>query len=137
MTRPERYEFGGVALDVAERRLTCGTAHVHLSPKAFDVLTALARRAGQLVTKAELLAEVWPDAFVEEGILTVHIAALRKALVGADRGALCIETVPQSGYRLVIPSAYRARRSVGPARPGVLTRYRRGGAWRRAAARGL
>ena len=41
MKRPERYEFGDVTLDVAERRLTCGAAHVHLSPKAFDVLALL------------------------------------------------------------------------------------------------
>jgi len=103
MTRAERYVFGDVTLDVADRRFTCGAAPVHLSPKAFDVLVALARRAGRLVTKAELLAEVWPDAFVEEGILTVHIAALRKAIAAAARSALSIETVPRSGYRLNAP----------------------------------
>jgi DNA-binding winged helix-turn-helix (wHTH) protein len=103
MTGPERYQFGDVTLDAGERRLVRGRAPLHLPPKAFDVLVALVRRAGRLVTKAELLAEVWPDAFVEEGILTVHIAALRKALGGADRDATFIETIPRSGYRFVAP----------------------------------
>lgn len=83
MMAPECYRFGDVTLDVEERRLSRGRTALHLPPKAYDVLVALARRAGRLVTKQELLAEVWPDAFVEEGILTVHIAALRKALGGA------------------------------------------------------
>ncbi len=103
MTGPERYQFGDVTLEAGERRLVRGRAPVHLPPKAFDVLVTLVRRAGRLVTKAELLAEVWPDAFVEEGILTVHIAALRKALGGADRDAAFIETVPRSGYRFIAP----------------------------------
>jgi tetratricopeptide (TPR) repeat protein len=51
------------------------------------------------VTKRELLDLVWPDAAVEEGILSVHVSALRKTLA-ADDGADCIETVPRAGYRL-------------------------------------
>ena len=66
MMAPECYRFGDVTLDVEERRLSRGRTALHLPPKAYDVLVALARRAGRLVTKQELLAEVWPDAFVEE-----------------------------------------------------------------------
>jgi DNA-binding winged helix-turn-helix (wHTH) protein/tetratricopeptide (TPR) repeat protein len=92
----EAYEFAGFVLDASERRLSKGDAIVPLAPKAHDLLVALVRNAGHLVTKQELLDRVWPDAAVEEGILAVHVSGLRKAL-GAERG--CIETVARSGYR--------------------------------------
>ncbi len=95
MLTPERYEFGGFALDVFERRLTQGSRAVALAPKAFDVLVGLVRHGGRLITKRELLDQVWPESCVEEGILSVHISALRKAL-----GHECIETVAKSGYRV-------------------------------------
>jgi DNA-binding winged helix-turn-helix (wHTH) protein len=89
----EIYEFGACVLDAGERRLSKEGAIVTLAPKAHDLLVALVRRAGTLVTKQELLDAVWRDAHVEEGILSVHVSALRKALDG------CIETVPRAGYR--------------------------------------
>ena len=101
MGTPERYAFGGFTLDVAERRLRDGDRVVMLPPKAYDVLVALVRRAGQLVTKNELLEAVWHEAFVEEGILTVHVSALRKALHDSSQPPRYIETVPRSGYRFV------------------------------------
>jgi len=73
---------------------------IRLAPKALDLLIALVRDAGRLVTKDQLLARVWPDSFVEEGILTVQISALRKARGGE---ASYIETVPRTGYRFVAP----------------------------------
>ena len=96
----ERFTFGSFTLDVPERRLSRRGAgpsveDIALPPKAFDVLACLVRHAGRLVTKRELLDAVWPEAFVEEGILTVHISSLRKVL-GDD-----IQTVPKSGYRFV------------------------------------
>lgn len=95
----ECYEFGDFVLDGVERRLTRAGQPVPLAPKTHDVLIALVHRAGKLVTKRELLDLVWPEAFVEEGILAVHISALRRAL-GADNGHPCyIETVARSGYR--------------------------------------
>jgi DNA-binding winged helix-turn-helix (wHTH) protein len=86
---------------------------VHLAPKTYDVLVALVRRAGRLVTKHELLNGVWPGVFVDEGILTVHVAALRKALGDTRCSPTYIETVSRSGYRFI--------GSLGPARErGVL-----------------
>ena len=76
---------------------------MHLSPKAHDILVLLVRQAGHLVTKDTFLSQVWPDASVEEGILTVHISALRKAFGEGKRVGGCIETVPRSGYRFVAP----------------------------------
>ena len=94
-TGQEIYEFGEFALDVVERRLSKGDRVIPLEPKAHDLLVALVRRGGRLVTRPELLQEVWPDAHVEEGIVSVHVSSLRRAL--GDRG--CIETVSRAGYR--------------------------------------
>jgi len=96
MTSPhEVYEFGEYVLDVAERRLLKSGAAVPLAPKAQDVLVALVRRAGNLITKRELLDLVWADVAVEEGVLAVYVSALREAL-GPDE---YIETVARAGYR--------------------------------------
>src|SRR5262249_29678461 len=70
-------------------------------PKAHDVLVELVRHAGHLVTRRDLLERVWPDAFVEEGILGVYVSGLRKVLETAGRHGSLIETVPRSGYRFV------------------------------------
>lgn len=101
MANREVFRFGEFILDVGERRLLRGTEPVRLSPKAHDVLVALVREHGRLVTKEELLARVWPEAFVEEGILTVHISSLRKALGDDKQSHVYIETVPRSGYRFI------------------------------------
>jgi DNA-binding winged helix-turn-helix (wHTH) protein len=101
MVGREVFRFGEFTLDVGERRLLCGAEVVRLSPKAHDVLVELVRHEGRVMTKDELLSRVWPEAFVEEGILTVHISALRKAL-GDEKGTQSyIETVARVGYRFV------------------------------------
>jgi DNA-binding winged helix-turn-helix (wHTH) protein len=99
MANREVFRFGEFILDVGERRLLRGTEPVRLSPRAHEVLVTLVREHGRLVTKEELLARVWPEAFVEEGILTVHISSLRKALGDDKQAHAYIETVPRSGYR--------------------------------------
>src|SRR6516164_3155987 len=101
MKAAERYAFGSYFLEIDERRLTEDGRPVSLPPKAYDVLVALVRRPGQLVAKRELLDTVWPDAFVEEGILTVHVSALRKALNDLVQPPRIIETVRRSGYRFI------------------------------------
>ncbi len=99
----EIYEFGGCVLDVPNRRLSKQSRPIPLPPKTCDLLVALVRRAGRLTTKRDLLDLVWPDAFVDEGILAVHVSALRKAL-GAPE---IIETVPRTGYRFAAPVTRR------------------------------
>ena len=78
MSEWEQYQFGEFTLDVGERRLSRGGTPIHVGPKTYDVLVALVRKPGRLVTKLELLEQVWPAAFVEEGILTVHASSLRQ-----------------------------------------------------------
>ena len=67
--------FGPFQLFAKERRLERDGSIVRLGSRAFDVLVALAERAGEVVSKQELSAYVWPDTAVEESGLRVHIAA--------------------------------------------------------------
>ena len=97
----EQYAFDDFTLDVSERLLRRGPERLHLAPKTFDVLLALIRRAGHLTTKSELLETVWPNVFVDQGILTVHVTHLRKALGDVKRQARYIETVSRFGYRFI------------------------------------
>jgi DNA-binding winged helix-turn-helix (wHTH) protein/tetratricopeptide (TPR) repeat protein len=105
MAGTEIYRFGGFTLEVAERRLSKDGCAIALAPKAFDLLVALVTRAGRLVGKQDLLESLWPHVFVEEGILTVHVSVLRKALGDTRRPARFIETVTRRGYRFVAPVA--------------------------------
>ncbi|MET0645740.1 MAG: winged helix-turn-helix domain-containing protein [Pyrinomonadaceae bacterium] len=96
------YEFGLFRLDAALRRLERGGTAVTLTAKLFDILLLLVSRQGELVTKGELIAQVWSDRVVEENNLTVSISALRKALGETNDGRRqYIETVPKYGYRFI------------------------------------
>lgn len=93
------YEFGAFRLDPAESQLLRDGVNVPLTPKVFEVLVALVERNGHLVEKEELLALVWPDAFIEEANLARCVHTLRKALGEGPGGHRYIETVPKRGYR--------------------------------------
>ena len=92
------FRFGRFVLVPSERLLLSDGKPVALTGKAFDLLVALVRQAGHLLTKDELLAAVWPDVVVEEVNLSVNVSALRKVLGAAPHGEW-IETVPRQGYR--------------------------------------
>src|SRR5215471_19508517 len=92
------YEFDDFTVDLARRRLLRDNRPVHLKPKAFDLLVALVESRGRVVTKEELLERVWPNQFVEEGNLTVHMSAVRKALGDRKGEARFVETIPGRGY---------------------------------------
>ena len=95
---PERYRFGAFELQPDKRRLLKDDAAISLRPRAFDLLVALVDHAGHLVTKDELLNQVWPKMVVEEAALHVQVSALRKIL-GAD----AITTVSGRGYQFTLP----------------------------------
>jgi DNA-binding winged helix-turn-helix (wHTH) protein/tetratricopeptide (TPR) repeat protein len=111
------YEFGPFRIDPEERMLFGQGQIVPLSPKSFDLLFALVRRAGRVVGKEELMREVWPDTFVEENNLTVNISALRKALGEVSSEQLYIHTVPRRGYRFTA-----SVRQTGESAPGAPAR---------------
>lgn len=93
--------FGQFRLDRANALLWRGHDRVVLAPKPFEVLCCLVERAGELVTKDELLDAVWSDLHVSESSLSVAMNALRSAL-GDDRlSPHYIETVTRRGYRFI------------------------------------
>lgn len=95
------YLFAEFQLDPLRRVLLKGGHPVALNPKAVEMLLVLVARRAEVLSKDELLSEVWPDQIVEENNLTVHISALRKAL-GEKKGAhQFIVTIPGRGYRFV------------------------------------
>lgn len=93
------YTFSAFRVDVTQRVLFIENRPVSLPPKAFDTLLALVQHNGQVLTTEELMAQVWPDSFVEGNNLAQNISTLRKVL-GAS-GSKFIETVPKRGYRFV------------------------------------
>jgi predicted ATPase/DNA-binding winged helix-turn-helix (wHTH) protein len=95
--------FGPFRLLMAQRLLLEGEKSVRLGSRAMDILIALVERAGELVGKAELMAVVWPNIFVEESNLKVNVAALRRALGDGQGGRRYIATAAGQGYRFVAP----------------------------------
>jgi DNA-binding winged helix-turn-helix (wHTH) protein/Tfp pilus assembly protein PilF/TolB-like protein len=99
----ELYEFGEFRLDVTERFLARGDdeKRIPLSEKSFETLCVLVRNGGHLVSKKELLDQVWADSFVEENNLDKCIHAVRRALGEKPGEPKFIETVRKHGYRFI------------------------------------
>lgn len=80
-----------------------------LTPKSVGVLLVLARNAGQVVTRDELFAEVWPDTMPTNDVLTQAVTQLRKAFAPPDASSeavTTIETIAKTGYRLLAPVSW-------------------------------
>ena len=97
--------FGGFTLRPSERLLERAGRPIHLSARSFDILVVLVDRAGEVVSKKELMARVWSDVTVDEGSLRFHIGNLRKALGDGLAGARYITTASGRGYCFVAPIA--------------------------------
>jgi two-component system, OmpR family, response regulator len=98
--RPSVLEAGDLRLDPAARRVTRGAAEIALSPKEFDLLELLFRRAGEAVSRYELLEHGWDLAYDNRSnVIDVHLRRLREKI---DRpfGRRSLETVRGIGYRL-------------------------------------
>ena len=85
---------------MSERLLFKENREVPLTPKVFDTLLVLLENSSHVLTKKELMEQVWPDSFVEENNLAQNISILRKAL-GESKEEHYIQTVPKRGYRFV------------------------------------
>lgn len=104
MSRAQRstFAFGDYRLIPEEGVVLRQGQPVAIPPKAFETLVVLVHRRGHVVSKADLLAAVWPDTVVEEANLTQNISTLRKALDEPGESS-CIATHPKRGYRFVAP----------------------------------
>jgi predicted ATPase/DNA-binding winged helix-turn-helix (wHTH) protein len=110
--------FGPFHLLISQRLLTEKGKPIQLGSRALEILILLIERAGHLVTKDEIIARVWPNTFVEEANLRVHIAALRRALGDGRSGRRYLTNTPGRGYTFVAPvtvDPVYAPRAVTPA----------------------
>ncbi len=101
MNNKTLYDFEGFRLDTDQKCLWRGEELVSLTPKAYDTLQVLIRNNGKLITKNEILDEVWENTFVEEATLAQNISTLRKTLAKYDKEKDFIVTIPRRGYRFV------------------------------------
>ena len=79
------YELGEWEVDLARRELRARGVPVPIGGRTFEIIEVMVQSAGELVTKNDLSARVWPGAIVEDNTLQFHVSAIRKAF-GADRG---------------------------------------------------
>jgi DNA-binding winged helix-turn-helix (wHTH) protein len=98
---PVRVRFDAFELDEADARLLRNGRAITLAPRPFEVLCALARSPGSLVTKNALLDLVWGHRFVTESALKTAISEVRAALEDNPQEPRYIETVSRRGYRFI------------------------------------
>jgi DNA-binding winged helix-turn-helix (wHTH) protein len=99
--------FGPFRLLPAQFLLLEGDKPVPLGSRALEMLIVLLERPGELVSKQELMARVWPNLFVEPANLTVHMSALRRRLRDGRDGNRFIINIPGRGYCFVAPVTLR------------------------------
>ena len=116
------YGSGECEIDLVRRELRVLGSPVPVGARAFEVIEVLARSAGELVTKDELMNRIWPGAIILENTLQVHAVAIRKAL-GPYKGLL--KTESRRGYRLL--GDWTVRRHDAAAPPVGLQRIRLSG----------
>lgn len=95
------HRFGPFTFDSGQRLLFRDGEPVPLMPKTADLLHALLERRGEVVSKAELMKLVWPDAQVEETGLARNVSLLRKTLGDEGAESRFVETIPKRGYRFL------------------------------------
>ena len=103
MSEPPKpaFEFGPFSLDPGKRLLLRNGAAVPLAPKVLETLLVLVENRDRVLSKDELLDQVWGGASVEEGGLTRNVSILRKTLGEKPDDHQFIVTVPGRGYRFV------------------------------------
>ena len=113
MTEQSRssYEFGPFSVDAGKRLLLRNGEPVPLAPKVLETLLALIENRERVVTKDELLKQIWGDTIVEEGGLTRNVSILRRTLGEKPDDHQYIVTIPARGYQFV--AEVRERRGSG------------------------
>jgi predicted ATPase/DNA-binding winged helix-turn-helix (wHTH) protein len=129
LSRIGEYRFGPFRLLPDQSVLLRGDEPVRVGSRALGVLALLVKNPGSLITKQEIMDEVWPDSVVLDANLAVHMSALRRALEDDDPTSPLIVTVPGRGYRFAIAvtsspkeGPYKAVMAGGSNLPLLLTR---------------
>lgn len=97
------YEFGDFRLNPSARTLSNGAGQLRVGGRAFDLLVALVQRAGQVVSRTDLVAIVWGSTVVDDNNLRVHVSLLRKLLGHDNEERPYIESIAGHGYCFVAP----------------------------------
>jgi len=97
----ESFVVGPWTATRSQNLLERGGERIHLEPRVMDLLVYLSERTGRVVSKDELIEQIWNGRHVTDDVLTVAVYALRKALGDAARRSQYIETIPRRGYRLI------------------------------------
>jgi adenylate cyclase len=101
MTR--EFRLGDWLVEPDLNRATRADREVTIEPKAIEVLLCLARGAGNVLSKKDIMKTVWSDTYVSDGVLSYCISELRKAFEDDARNPRIIQTIPRRGYRLMAP----------------------------------
>jgi Tol biopolymer transport system component/DNA-binding winged helix-turn-helix (wHTH) protein len=99
------FQVGDWIIQPSVNRLRRGDEVVRLEPKVMQVLVCLSEDAGEVVSREDLIARVWPDVFVTDDVLHRAIRELRRVFGDSSSQPRYIETIRKRGYRLMIPTA--------------------------------
>ena len=116
-----RYVFGDYLLDTQRYELWCRGAQVRLRPKVFEVLVYLIRHRHRVVSKDELLEQLWPEQFIGDGSLNACLMAVRRAVGDSGHAQRCVQTLHGRGYRFIAAVAEHADDTPQPAEQVVLS----------------
>ena len=100
-TESDNFYIAGWRIHSSLNRISRGDESVRLEPRAMATLACLAERAGEVVTREQLEARVWPSMVIGNDVLSNAITKLRKAFGDDTKKPRYIETVPKVGYRLI------------------------------------
>lgn len=109
--------FGPYRLYRSQKLLLNAEHQVRIGSRAFEILVALVERAGEVVSKRELMAYVWPNTFVDDSNLRVNVAALRKVLGDGRSGVRYIVNVSGRGYCFIAPVGSSSGQPAAPSHP--------------------
>ena len=116
--------FGAFTFDGERRQLFRAGAALHLTPKAFDLLTLLLTHAPRVVNKDELHQQLWPGTFISDATLSGLIKELRRVLDDRSRTEPIIRTAHRVGYAFCPPIERATDRDAAPRHWLVLRRRR-------------
>ncbi|HEX6177415.1 MAG TPA: winged helix-turn-helix domain-containing protein, partial [Thermoanaerobaculia bacterium] len=116
---PRGFAFGPFTLDPAGAELRRGGEPIALRPKCFDLLVYFVQHPGRVISKDELMREIWGDVIVDEGTINRTVTALRASLGDESDDPRYIQTVPRRGYKFIAAVATEEERP----QPGDATAF--------------